>query len=341
MALRAAISRAFLTGLAGMLLCAGLARAADDVDVAAAKREGKVVWYTAAPPDIAQQLAQMFEAETGVTVELFRSGGSAIMRRFMQERDGGRTAVDVLYTGDPVAMDALARKDMLVPFKPKNFDRLQETSRHPAGYYTALRLNVVTLFVRTDKVAPADVPKAWPDLADARYAGKMVIADPSFSAAQVPVVAMLAHRLGWSYFEALRRNDTMVVQGNQQLADVLKRNERVIAAGGHDSYAFAARKAGHPVANVFPADGTFAIAGPVAVVKGSPNPNAARLLAEFLIGDAAQKLIVAGGAFSPRFDMPAPEGAPALKDIKLLPIDAELVEKQATAVKKKFNEVFQ
>jgi iron(III) transport system substrate-binding protein len=327
--------------MTGAVLCAGAAGAADDIDLAAAKREGKVVWYTAAPPDIAQKLAQIFEDETGVKVELFRSGGSAIMRRFMQERDGGRVGADVLYTGDPVAMDGLARRDMLVPFRPKNFDRLQETSRHPAGYYTALRLNVVTFFVRTDKVAAADVPKAWPDLADPKYSGKMAIADPSFSAAQVPVVAMLAHRLGWSYFEALRRNDTMVVQGNQQLADVLKREERLIAAGGHDSYAFAARKAGHPIANVFPADGTFAIAGPVAVVKGSPNPNAAKLLAEFLIGDTAQRLIVEGGAFSPRVDMPAPEGAPALKDIKLLPIDAALVEKQSTAVKKKFSEVFQ
>ena len=70
----------------------GVAHAADKVDAEAAKKEGKVVWYTSTPIKTAQQVAELFEKQTGVHVELFRSGGSAILRRFMQEHTSGLNA---------------------------------------------------------------------------------------------------------------------------------------------------------------------------------------------------------------------------------------------------------
>ncbi|MFZ1103398.1 MAG: hypothetical protein WAN86_11245, partial [Hyphomicrobiaceae bacterium] len=42
---------------------AGQGRAAD-VDAAAAKKEGKVVWYTSTPVETAQKIAKLFESET-------------------------------------------------------------------------------------------------------------------------------------------------------------------------------------------------------------------------------------------------------------------------------------
>ena len=95
------------TSLAASLLLGGSAHAADTVDMEKAKAEGKVVWYTSTPVKTAQELAKQFEAKTGIQVELFRSGGSAIMRRFMQEAQAGRHAADVMTTSDPaLALEA-------------------------------------------------------------------------------------------------------------------------------------------------------------------------------------------------------------------------------------------
>ena len=77
---------------------AGVAGAQDAVDVAKAKAEGKVVWYTSTPIEQGQKIADAFEKEIGIKVEMFRSGGSAILRRFQQEMDAGRVAADVLTT---------------------------------------------------------------------------------------------------------------------------------------------------------------------------------------------------------------------------------------------------
>src|SRR5215207_10119678 len=90
-----------------LALTAGPALAADPVDVAAAKREGKVVWYTSTPIETGQKLADMFTKQTGIPVEMFRSGGSAILRQFQQEIQAGRVAVDVLTHSDPAAAAAM------------------------------------------------------------------------------------------------------------------------------------------------------------------------------------------------------------------------------------------
>jgi iron(III) transport system substrate-binding protein len=314
---------------------------ASDVDLAAARKEGKVVWYTSTPIEQGQKIAKLFEDATGIKVEMFRSGGSAILRRFLQESQAGRTAVDVMTTSDPAATAALARKDTFVAFKPENFEKVVEEGRDKDGYFVAQRLNLMTIYGRSDKLSPADQPKTWGDLTDARYKGKLVMTDPSFTALQLTVVGMMSKNLGWGYYEKLRGNDIMIVQGNQQVSDNIKRGERLIAVGALDSYAADDRKAGHPIVTIMPADGTFVIPSPTAVIKGSPNPNAAKALAEFMIGDAAQSVFPTDGGYAARKDIPPPADGVALDKIKILAVDYDYVEKESARIKKKFNEIFQ
>jgi iron(III) transport system substrate-binding protein len=315
--------------------------AASDVDVAAAKKEGKVVWYTSTPIETAQKIARLFEGKTGIRVEMFRSGGSAILRRFQQEIQAGRIAADVLTTSDPAATAGLARKGTFVAFKPDNFDKIVAEGRDKDGYFVAQRLNLMTIYARSDKLAAADLPKTWADLTHPKYKGTLVMTDPSFTALQLTVVGMISKNMGWDFYEKLRKNDIMVVQGNQQVSDNIKRGERLIAVGALDSYAADDRKAGHPIVTVLPEDGTFVIPSPTAVIKGSPNPNAAKLLAEFMIGDAAQKLFPEDGGYAARIDIAPPADGVPLDKVKVLPVDYDYIEKEAPRLKKRFNEIFQ
>lgn len=313
----------------------------DPVDLDAAKREGKVAWYTSTPVEAAQKIANLFQADTGIRVELFRSGGSAILRRFAQEMAAGRVAVDVLTTSDPAASAEFAARGMFVAFRPRNFDKIPDAAKDKDGRFIAQRLNMLAMFVREDKVAPADLPKTWKDLTDARYKGKMVMPDPSFTALQLMVVATLSKTYGWEFYEKLRANDIMIVQGHQQVEDMLKRGERVIAAEGLDSYAYDDRKSGIKVATIYPVDGTFAVPSPTAIVKGGPNPNAAKAFAEFMIGDAVQTMFPAEGHYAARVDMPPPEGNPPLGSLKLISVDYDEIQRNEAKVKDHFNDIFQ
>jgi iron(III) transport system substrate-binding protein len=311
----------------------------DPVDLAAARKEGSVTWYTSTPVATAQKIATMFQAQTGIRVELFRSGGSAVVRRFLQEIDARRVVADVLTVSDPAAAGAMIKRDLFVPFRPRNFDKVRDEVKDPRGYHVAQRLNLVGMVARTDRGLA--LPKNWTDLTDPRYKGQMVMADPSYTAIQLMIVGTLSRRYGWDFYQKLRANDIMIVQGHQQVSETLTRGERLLAAEGADQYAWVDRKAGHKVQSLFPADGAFAIPAPTAVIKGSPHPNAARALAEFMIGDTVQKLFPGEGIYAARADIEPPPGNPPLAQVKLMPVDYDQIEKEAAALKKRFNEVFQ
>src|SRR5260370_993934 len=75
------------------------------------------------------------------------------------------------------------------------------------GSFVGQRLNMMTHYLRSDKIAAADEPKTWDDLLDARYKGKLVMTDPSFTSLQVSVVGTMAKARGWGYYEKLRASD--------------------------------------------------------------------------------------------------------------------------------------
>lgn len=317
------------------------AYAQEAVDMAAAKKEGKVSWYTSTPVATAQKIAKEFEADTGIHVELFRSGGSAVLSRFMQEYDAKHIAADVLTTSDPAAANSMARKGMFVPFKPKDFDKIPDAAKDKDGQHIAQRLNMITIYARSDKIAAGDMPKAWADLTNAKYKGQMVMPNPSFTSLQITVVGTLAKKFGWDYYQKLAKNDVMVVQGNEQVLDMVKRGERTIAAGALDSYAADARNEGHKIVSIFPTDGTFVIASPTSIIKGSPNPNAAKAFAAYMITPKVQKLFPEDGGYAARTDVEPPKGSPAVKDLTILNVDYNQIEKDTATIKEKFNEVFQ
>src|SRR5260221_14057362 len=111
----------------GLLLLAvpGLpAKAADQADRAAAIKEGNVNWYSSTPFPLVQLLADRFTADTGVKVTLLRSGGEAVLRRFLQEYQAGQPGADVITMSDSGAASGMTRRGMFVPFRPEGFDRV-------------------------------------------------------------------------------------------------------------------------------------------------------------------------------------------------------------------------
>lgn len=311
----------------------------DAVDLAAAKKEGAVTWYTSTPVGTAQKIANLFQAETGIKVELFRSGGSAVVRRFLQEIDARRVVADVLTVSDPAAAGAMIKRDLLVPFRPKNFEKVRDEVKDPKGHHIAQRLNLVGIIARADKNVA--LPRNWTDLTDPKYKGQLVMPDPSYTAIQLMVIGTLSKKYGWEFYQKLRANEIMIVQSHQQVSETLTRGERLIAAEGADQYAWKDRKAGHKVQTIYPTDGGFAIPAPTAIIKGSPHPNAAKALAEFMISDTVQKLFPGEGIYAARSDIEPPPGSAPLGQIKLMPVDYDQIEKEAAALKKRFNEIYQ
>jgi iron(III) transport system substrate-binding protein len=334
--------RSILGGAAALALppFIGHAAAQEAADIDAAKREGRVVLYTSAPLAAAQKIASAFQSKYGITVELFRTGGVQVLRRFMMEQDAGRPGADVLVSSDLSAVRDLMAKGSFVPFKPKDFDKVPAAFNEPGGQYVAQRVSIISIYGRTDLVPPDQMPKTWTDLLDPKFKGKMVMTNPNFTSLQVAVVAMLSRKHGWDFYEKLNKNDVLIVQGNEQALNLAKTGERPIVVGGDSQYASGARIQGHKIDNTFPADGTFAIPSTTSVVKGSRYPNAAKLMAEFTLSKEAQGLWPQSGVYAARTDVAPPLGSPPIASIKVSSIDYDYLKSQSAAVKKRFSEIF-
>jgi iron(III) transport system substrate-binding protein len=313
---------------------------ADKADVEAAKKEGAVVWYTSTPLRQAQVVGEAFEKKYGFKVEVFRTGGEQVIQRFRTEQAAGKTVVDLLTASDPAAFDEMVKQNQLVKFRPEHTDKVPEAARNPDGYWVAQRLNLTVMAYRSDKETAAEMPKKWGDVADPKYKGKLVHADPAFTAIAQQIVSTFARDKGWGFYEALKKNDLMIVQGHQQLAEILALGERTIAAEAGDADMWDLRRRGIKVETIYPEDGTFVIPAPTGIVANSPHPNAAKLLAEFMLSDEAQKLFPAEGFYAARADMPPPEGAPPLDKLKLITIDQEYTSKNVQDTKQRFGEIF-
>ena len=312
----------------------------DRADRAAAQREGNLSWYTSTPFPLVQQLADRFTQDTGIKVQLLRSGGEAVLRRFLQEYQAGQAGADVITMSDAGAAIGLTRQGVFVPFRPAGFDKVLDDAKDPNGHWIAQRVHLIGMPVRTDKVAERDRPKTWSDLKDPKFKGMMVMPDPSFTAIQLTVVGMLSQKFGWDFYRALRKNDTMIVQGHQQVYKIMQQGERVIGAEGADPRSFNDGKEVPNQSVIYPSEGVFIVCSPVAIIKNARNPNAAKLFAEFMVSPPAQRLIADNAIHSSRTDIAPPQGQPGLNEIKFIPVDLNHIEKNARELKARFSEIF-
>jgi len=95
--------------------------------IEAARKEGKVSYYSALELNVAERLGKAFEAKyPGIAVGVERSGAERIFQRIAQEQASSINAVDVANSTDPAHYLDWKGRDWLAPYSPT---MLQSTSR--------------------------------------------------------------------------------------------------------------------------------------------------------------------------------------------------------------------
>src|ERR1700736_5121012 len=98
--------------------------------IEAARKEGKVSFYSALELNTAERLARVFEAKyPGIAVRVERSGAERIFQRIAQEQGSGIKAVDVANSTDPAHYLDWKKNDWLAPYVPD--DVAKHFSPHP------------------------------------------------------------------------------------------------------------------------------------------------------------------------------------------------------------------
>ena len=296
--------------------------------VEAAKKEGKVVWYTSLALPSAEKVAKLFEAAyPGIKVEVHRTGSQRILQRVMQELQANIKNVDVIHTSDAGHFVLLKEKKLLARHTPAGVDRFPAGFKDKDGYYYGLRAT--------------DAPRTWKDLLDPKWKGRMVTAHPGYSGVIATHVLALVHLHGWEYFQALAKNQLMLVQSAVDPAGVVASGERPVAVNGGDYTFYQSKKQGNPVEIVYPKEGVPLVVSPSAIASFAPHPNAARLFTDFGFTREVQQVMAdSEGLYTGHPDVRYPADKPKLTDLRLLTAEPDELEKRNEEIKKRFVEFF-
>jgi iron(III) transport system substrate-binding protein len=332
-----------LVGALLSILAVGSAPAlAQDARVEAAKKEGKVVWYTSLALPTAEKIGKLFEAAyPGIKVEVQRTGSQRILQRVMQEQQANLKLVDVIHTSDAGHFVLLKEKKLLMKYTPAGVDAFPAGFKDKDGYYFTLRATVNVIAYNTKLVSAAEAPKTWKDLLDPKWKGKLVTAHPGYSGVISTHVLALVHLHGWDYFKQLAQNKLMLVQSAVDPAGVVASGERAVAVDGGDYYYYQMKKKGNPIEVVYPKEGVPLVVSPTAIASFAPHPHAAKLFTDFTFTRELQQVMAdSEGLYTGHPEVKYPTDKPKLSDLKLLNVDAEELEKRNEEIKSRFVEFF-
>ena len=311
--------------------------------VEAARKEGRVSFYTAVDVEVAEKVKQAFEAKyPDIKVQVERSGAQRIFQRLGQEYDSSIFNADVVNSSDAAHLVVWKRNGWLAPYLPEEVARHYDKAEiDPDGTFATWKASLCVMGYNTKFVKPADAPKSYADLLAPKWKGMIVKAHPAYSGTILTATYEIGRALGWSYFDKLAAQKVMQVQSSTDSPKKLAIGERPVMADGTESNMVVLKDGGAPVEIVYPAEGTPYVPSPTAVLAKAPHPNAARLFQSFLYTVELQQMIVdAGGERSLHPKVKEKPGRPPLSEIKLMRADPAAVLDKVEEIKATYAKAF-
>jgi iron(III) transport system substrate-binding protein len=311
--------------------------------IEAARKEGKVTFYSALELVVAERFGKAFEAKyPGITVRVERSGAERIYQRIAQEQASRIYAVDVANSTDPAHYIDWRKNDWLAPFMSEDLAR-HFPAEHvdPDGLHATVCAWLCVIGYNTGLVKREEAPRSYADLLDPKWRGKLVKAHPGYSGAILTATFLLSRELGWEYFEKLAGQKILQVQSAAEPPKKIQAGERAVMVDGNDYNLALLKDKDQPVETVYPAEGTPLIIVKCGIFRNAPNPNAARLFEHFMFSAEAQQIFVDSFAHrSVHALVKEKAGRTPLSALKLLKADPAVVITQSEEIKARYTKIF-
>ena len=285
-----------------------------------------VVVYSANESNLNDLVFAAFEKETGVRVQPVTAGSGVLMRRIASEKD--RPQGDIVWGVSRSLLESNVA--YFEPYASKHRDAVPAEYRDPNDRWIGTNLHLMVILQNTSEVPEGAGPKSWQDLLDPKWKGRVAFTDPANSGSAYTTVTLLASlwgndEAGWGRISKWLAN-----------MKVLNKSSLVFQGVGNGEYALGVSleyagylwaSNGAPVKVIYPADGTAVQMEGVAIVKGGPNPDAARQFVDYVSRKDVRETILAKTFRRPaRQDLDLaklPGNMPALSDVPLAKYDED------------------
>jgi iron(III) transport system substrate-binding protein len=278
-----------------------------------AKREGKLVWYTATNNVDNQMIVAGFRRlYPFVEVELLRTSGEKLRTRILAEAAADRYFSDAVSLNG-MEMALLKSKGLLLDYRPPEAKAYPEGSKDSDGVYTGIYARNFVIGYNTAMVSENDKPKDWPDLLRPEWKEKIGLDEEEFEW-YGGLIDYWGKEKTINFMKALAHQQLQLRRGHSLLGQLLAAGEFPIAIV-FPYHVEQLKHKGAPVDWVTTTDPIVTSISCVAALAKAPHPNAAKLFVNFLLSEQGQNII------RDRFRVPIRPGviplAPTLEQSKL------------------------
>jgi iron(III) transport system substrate-binding protein len=289
-------------------------RAADATLIEAAKKEGEVVWYTTQiVSQLVRPVSAAFEKKYGIKVRATRANATETAVKILNESKAGKVQVDI-FDGTTTVVP-LKREGYALKWLPDAAKAYPAQYKDPDGYWVACNLFVITPGFNTNLIPKRSEPRTYEALLDPKWRGKMAwsaVAASSGGAGFIGVVlAEMGEDKGMAYLRELSKQKIAnLATAAREVLDQVIAGEYALALQIFNHHTVISAAKGAPVdwIPMEPVTGALSVVG---VHKNAPHPNAAKLLADFIISKEGQEVFRAAHYLPADPDVPALE--PKLK----------------------------
>jgi ABC-type Fe3+ transport system substrate-binding protein len=308
-------ARLFTAALAAMVASATTAHAQTrDELYEKAKQEKSVVFYAGGPAAPHEARAAEFQRRfPGIAVSVTGGFSNVLNDKINQQIKASKLETDMAFFQTVQDFVQWKKEGVLAAYKPDGFDQIMPNLKDPEGTYMALSANAIIYAWNTRLVKPEDVPKSALDFLKPVFAGKLISVYPQDDDAALYLFHLVVQKYGWSYMDRYMANKPNFIQGHLPVARSVAEGTNAATLDATSS-AWPCKRAGQVEVAFSEVDETpvFTLTG--GIFKDAPHPNAARLYLSWFLAQEQQSRL---GTFSPRTDVPPPEGFRPLTSYKI------------------------
>ena len=252
--------------------------------VEAAKKEGKLVWYTSTNVTESKPLLDDFEKTYGIKGEIFRASGEKTLNRIVTEGRAGRWDYDVVTISE---VDALMDAKLLGSYRSPEARTFIPEFKDANGYWTAVYVNYATIGYNTKLVSEKEAPKQWEDLLDPKWKSKISIDQEQYSWYGTLHKAWGRER-AQKYMRAIAKQDIQWRKGHTLIAQLMSAGEFPLGVVyAHRTEEMKTR--GAPIEWVNTVNPLVVTLNSAGISPKPQHPNVARLFIDFLLSKPAQQ----------------------------------------------------
>ena len=287
-----------------------------------AQKEGGLILYSVWDVEHLRVITDGFmKRYPGIKATYWQGRNPEIVTRVLTEFQGGQSSVDIILSDN--APPVIRAAGAITPYD--TVQRKVLVIHDPTMATVSLQIQALTY--NTKKLKPADLPKSWEEVANPKYKGMVALDDPMRAG---PLSSMLAGlREQWkdekrfnNFVKGLKALSVPVHQSTSAMFRLVISGEYAIAMPALLHDVMEEKEKGTPIDYVKTV-APIVFPRQAGIYAKAPNPNAAKLFAEWAISQEGQQVIDSVGRESSRKDFKSKTSIEAAfpKGTKAVPVN--------------------